>query len=354
MDILGRGLLLAPSASCFAGSSAIVEVSDAQATSFVLTNRGLQISLQRLSPPGDQSETLAILNCRYEDDFSHLIAIRLSDVGGTHVLDYQELDGHLWSKNRLTLVKMDDILARAPQEWLLSLPRAQLPTLIISREYPVSRLRPRNRNPKLWVKLDGICSAIAFYPREAWNPRTLVFTPEPTNSLTPLLDTTAICLTTVDAYVIITVVYDSSQFELSAERWKAWDDNCLMKACSDLTPRTRMDFGKGFLKAGLTVQVYKVELFGEVVLVLSIHSPAALETPDCTLPTYTLDNFLEWYRHDQPTPCTTRLTSRDVVSTSTELHVESSPGNSDLNDTSSIQRKLRHPERRRPRTPGVI
>lgn len=105
--------LLADSPAAFANDHRIVQFG--RPDSFEMTNRGLRIRAPILDRRKDDGvESLAILNCRYEDDLSHVLALRLQSYkhwGGYHLpVDNTGASNGPRDLGRLTLVDASELL----------------------------------------------------------------------------------------------------------------------------------------------------------------------------------------------------------------------------------------------------
>ena len=155
------GTLLAASPANFADCQRIVQWGKPGA--FEMTNRGLRISLPTMTVVTYYTETLAILNCRFANDLSGTLTLRLRTYGGGE--EYYAMLGDVPAQPRIV-----PRARRRPNSRLAfileqDIPIGDAPTLRITREF-----EPEASKLKFWIPLTSSpFRVIEVHPEENWD-----------------------------------------------------------------------------------------------------------------------------------------------------------------------------------------
>lgn len=160
------GSLLAASPLNFAHSGKIVQLSKPGA--FEMTNRGLRISLRTIECISDHAEILAILKCRYMNDLSRILALRLQKYGGGQ--EYHAINHTLPHHDRYephTVQRSGRTFSRLMVVHAEDLELAKEPSLLqITREFEAEASKL-----KFWVPMTtGEFHIVETHPKKSWDP----------------------------------------------------------------------------------------------------------------------------------------------------------------------------------------
>ena len=230
-DVFGQGALFAPSVDYFTGCGNIVEIPEMMPITYTMSNRGLEIALLHPVIPrathdaNGQSNgldySMTVLNCRYEDDLSHCIALKLAaplTSGERYIADSG--DRGSWQP-RLTEVPLERSAKVSNTRSIL--------LRNVSRSTRTSPLLPK-------VLIEGFTDmddlkVISLYPRGGWNPSTLTFNPRINLHGQ---STAAICFQFEDVYFMLGVVYTADRYLLSLISSRAFQPSSLRALCDGL------------------------------------------------------------------------------------------------------------------------